>query len=341
MSTIKIVLDNRRPKKTGLYPLVIRFRHKKSSFELSTGYTLRQADFDPVKERIKGDPQQTRELQRLKTTVHRKFLQMLEEGASFATIKSVILQKDKKEAPAVTMEQFWSEEIKRLTMSGRAGGARVYQSSLGGLRKVMSLLRPFSELSLQDLLTAEAELRQHGVSLNSVGVYMRTLRAICNRAIALDLVPQNWYPFKRYKIRKTKTVPRSLNVPELQSFFKMDLHPEENLYPALQIGKLIFLLRGINLRDLLCLTEQSLSQGRIVYRRSKTGKLYNINVHMAALTPLHWLISKEGHKRITKREIENLDTDLSAVKKYVQFRKVINAHLRSLGCLTSNQSEPF
>ena len=130
---------------------------------------------------------------------------------------------------------------------------------------------------------------------------------------------------------KTKTVPRALSVPELQSFFKMDMHPEDNLYSALQIGRLIFLLRGINLRDLLCLTEQSLSQGRIVYRRSKTGKLYNINVHMAALTPLHWLISAEGHKRITKREIENLDTDLTAVKKYVQFRKVMNAHLRRLG----------
>jgi len=53
MATIKIHLDNRRAKKDGTYPLVIRIRNINQYFDIPTSISLFEIDFDPKKELIK------------------------------------------------------------------------------------------------------------------------------------------------------------------------------------------------------------------------------------------------------------------------------------------------
>lgn len=107
---------------------------------------------------------------------------------------------------------------------------------------------------------------------------MRTFRAVCNRAIQYNLVDYEWYPFRKYKIKKEKTIPRVLSLEEIQRFFQADIGVNDPLFKAWTVGKLLFMLRGINLRDLLYLTKDNLRAGRIIYKRGKTGKMYSILV---------------------------------------------------------------
>ena len=80
------------------------------------------------------------------------------------------------------------------------------------------------------------------MSINGIGVYMRTFRAICNRAINLDFVGYEWYPFRKYKIQKSKTTPRVLSMEEIKSYFQLDLQAEDPEYKYWNLGKLIFAL---------------------------------------------------------------------------------------------------
>lgn len=331
MATVKLVLDVRRKKQSGKFPLVIRVRQNNSYFDIATGVELELHEFDQQKQKIKNQPERSKEIQQLYAFYSNKLLNLLAEGHSFESAKKLLLNKNKTDAEK-TLHQFWLEEIERLTLSGRAGGARVYKSSLGGLAKVVDLRRPIKELQLKDILNAEVALKKRGLSTNSVAVYMRTLRALCNKAIHLDLVNSEWYPFKKYQIRKEKTVVRTLTIEEMRAYFSLKLDRSHKHYYAYSIGMLIFLLRGINLKDLLQLSETSITKDRVMYKRSKTGKLYNINLHPLAISLLG--VNDETNK-ITLLpagvDLSNVHNNLEAVSKYMQLRKVINAHLKKIG----------
>ena len=331
MATVKLVLDVRRKKQSGKFPLVIRVRHNKKYFDISTNLELDVHEFDPIKKKIKNQPEKSREVQQLLATYSSKVITLIAEGHSVDNIKNILNKKNEEDLTFLT---FWMQEIDRLSNSGRAGGARVYKSSLGGLKNVIKLDRPIKELQLKDLLSAEVELKKRGVATNSVAVYMRTLRALCNRAIHLDLVDNTWYPFRKYQIRKEKTVVRALTLEEIRKFFSVKFESDHKLHYAHKIGRLIFLLRGINLRDLLQLTETSIINNRIVYKRAKTGKLYNINIHPLAKELLS-LIDVIGPITLLQQDVKltDIESNPTTLKKYMQIRKVINAHLKKIGKL--------
>jgi hypothetical protein len=116
------------------------------------------------------------------------------------------------------------------------------------------------------------------MTANGISVYMRALRAIYNKAISVDLASLEKYPFRKFKIGKKKTVPKVLTINELQSYFALQLDESDILYRSHLIGKLLFLLQGINMRDLLILSSDNIKSGRIIYKRAKTGRIYSIKL---------------------------------------------------------------
>lgn len=330
MATIKIHLDQRRMKKDGTYPLVIRIRHFNQYFDILTSINLQDSEFDSRKEVIKGNSPLTIDLQHQKNLIYIKFHDLLRLGLSFEEIKYKMLSKSSPQT-TLTIESFWKDEINRISSIGRAGGARVYLSSLQGLSNVLNLKTSFKELRYKDLLLAEAELRRRGVSLNSVSVYMRTLRAICNKAIKLDIVDALWYPFKKYQIRREKTVPRTLSIEEMQKYFSLNLPVTHKWYKSYAIGMLIFQLRGINLRDLLMLSPANFKNNRVVYKRAKTGKLYSIELLPETSRLFENFSGKHTVLGLLDDVFKDLHSKVESVHRYNQCRKNINSHLKKIG----------
>ena len=251
----------------------------------------------------------------------------LNRSFSIQELKSFVLQKSPEE---VTVDSFWKECIDLLLKSGRGGSARTYKNSLSVISQIIDLNRPFSTIGIKDLLKIETHLRQRGNNLNSIAVYLRTFRAICNRAINQDLASLDWYPFRKYKIKKEKTVPRALSLLEIQSFFQANYPETSPFYKAWNVGRLLFLLRGINLRDLIFLKAENIRYDRIIYTRGKTGKLYSIKV-----TPLiREILSTFTHER---QSLLGLITDdllnhpSSSMESRAQVTKRINAKLKAIG----------
>lgn len=93
---------------------------------------------------------------------------------------------------------------------------------------------------------------------------------------------------------------------------------------------LIFQLRGINLRDLLMLTDSNIINNRIVYKRSKTGKLYSVKI-LAETEQILRNFTGTTLLGILDDDIKNINHDVNSVIRYVQHTKNINSHLRKLG----------
>ena len=120
-------------------------------------------------------------------------------------------------------------------------------------------------------------LAGRGMRVNSIAIDMRNVRAVFNRAID-DGVTTN-YPFRKYKIRTERTKKRNLTVEQIRIL--RDYACEDWQQEYRDIWLLQFYLIGINISDLLEM--KSLTDGRCVYRRKKTGRLYDIAVAPEAM----------------------------------------------------------
>lgn len=170
------------------------------------------------------------------------------------------------------------------------GGTRAnYQACLSACRMFDSDidLRRFEDLDVAWLRRFHAFHLSRGITSNSIVMYMRCIRAVFNYAI--DAGTTSAYPFRNFKIRKVETFKRNLSVDELRLLFSFpvpeDAFTRRQYFERKYIDTCLisFLLCGINMKDLLTLTWENLRDGRIEYRRAKTGRLYSIKVEPEAM----------------------------------------------------------
>jgi hypothetical protein len=114
-------------------------------------------------------------------------------------------------------------------------------------------------------------------SVNARSVHLRNIRAVFNDAIDNGIT--SWYPFRTFKVKNEATKKRAVSVEVLRSLFSFPVTWQRQYVDAF---KLSFCLIGINVVDLLALRADQLVDGRLSYRRSKTGRLYDIKVEPEA-----------------------------------------------------------
>jgi site-specific recombinase XerD len=96
----------------------------------------------------------------------------------------------------------------------------------------------------------------------------------------------------------------------------------------------MFLLRGINYKDLVKLTQQNIINKRIVYERSKTKTVYSIGLEVE----IENLLEKLAHGNLNltgvmEKEFHLIDQDIEVLKRYNQYLHLFNNHLKRIGKL--------
>ena len=155
-------------------------------------------------------------------------------------------------------------------------------------------------------------------SRNTKCIHYRYMRAVFNDAIDEEITSA--YPFRKFKIKAEETKDRSLTLEQLRELFSWPV--EEHQVKYVDMFKLIFLLRGINLVDLCRLTAQDVQKGRIIYRRSKTQKPYSIR------------IEPEIQELLDKYKGKNYLIDvLDKYNDYKSYMSHVNKELKKIGTL--------
>lgn len=293
MIKVNVRLDTRRPKEDGTCPLVASFSALKGTALIPLGLDLLPSQWDARQRTIIRHPQKA-VLNNFVTTqvgaisdalITLQFGGYLKGMRKVSEVKRLLLDYlDDPEclergamAPADTLLRLFD----RYARSRKAMKTR--ESYLGTLQHITDYLGEdgasvtFDDIDVAWLRGFDGYLTGRGLAVNSIAIHMRNLRAVCN--FAIDEGVTNQYPFRRFKIRQQATRKRSLSVEDLRAFFSAEVTDDQRLH--LDVFKLIFMLIGINMVDLAKLTE--IENGRIHYRRSKTGRLYSIKVEPEAL----------------------------------------------------------
>ena len=119
----------------------------------------------------------------------------------------------------------------------------------------------------------------NSLTQNTQHTYLILFYGMLNKAVDADIIPV--MPIKTMHIKLTTTKKRNLAVDVLQQFFAIQADNAVD-EAVLDIVRLIFLLIGINVTDLLHLKPDALVNGRIEYDRSKTKRHYSIKVEPEA-----------------------------------------------------------
>lgn len=198
--------------------------------------------------------------------------------------------------------------------AGRAaspGTARLYMATAGRVGE-FDASATFESVGL-DWLEMFYRHLSWKMKVNSAAIEMRNIRAVFNRAID-DGITSN-YPFRRFKIKTEATRKRNLTAEQIRQLkgYPVDGWLEEYR----DLWMLQFYLIGINISDLLEL--KSLTDGRCVYHRKKTGRLYDIAVQPEAMEIIeryrgeNWLLDPLDRYRDSLEYARHMDRALKKI----------------------------
>lgn len=136
----------------------------------------------------------------------------------------------------------------------------------------------FEDITVKWLNEFNGYMAERSPAQNARSIHLRDIRAVFNFAIDEEMT--DLYPFRKFKIKSTPTMKRSLSADDIRMIATMPLLPWQEEYR--DVFMLIFYLIGINIVDLFSLTHENVQNGRIVYTRRKTKRIYSIKIEPEA-----------------------------------------------------------
>ncbi|MFI3267317.1 MAG: site-specific integrase [Rikenellaceae bacterium] len=187
-----------------------------------------------------------------------------------------IVQHFKNTSQGPTIFKFMQEVISRLKELHKARLVETYTTTLNKFMRFRGgkdvLLTEYNS----DLMVAfEAYLKYENATINTISFYMRTLRAVYNRAVEQELISQR-YPFKHVYTGVDKTIKRALPLKQIKQIKQIELLK----FPRVEFARDMFLFsfytRGMSFVDMAYLRKKDLQNGVLTYRRRKTGQQLHI-----------------------------------------------------------------
>lgn len=287
MAKLKLYLDTRSPRPDGRAQVKIAVNHKGSSSYIPLGIYIDPESWDARSGKItKGGNKAAlnaaigRRMSETETALLELTEQGRAKGTSAARLKDLLVkavdgeETDKKPGAFVERyRKFMGEKEKPRTRE-------IYEYTLSRLYKYCPRLDSlaFEDVTREWLQGFGRFLEQTSPSRNARNIHLRNIRAVFNDAIDDEITAS--YPFRKLKIRPEATPKRSLSVEQLRTLFGYRAEAHQRQY--LDMFKLMFCLMGINIIDLCSLKAADYYNGRITYRRAKTGRLYDIRVEPEA-----------------------------------------------------------
>ena len=356
---VSLYLDTRFKRKTDLYSLKLRVYHKPT--KKTKLYSL--SDINGLSDIIKTE-YQIKEYKDI-TEIHRNKRENKEILIKFNAIIDKINELAKKVTP-FTFEAFehklfgvrgnendvffqYETAIQEMISSGHLGNADVYKTALKSLKIFFNNRHPelirnnkllFPNITTKILNEYEQYLViENSKSYTTVSMYLRTLRAIFNRAIKENEELKEVYPFGKgnYQIPAVKRVKKALSNEQLKVLFEASTK-DPNQEKARDFWFFSFVCNGMNINDIAKLKYKNIDNDVITFYRGKTihttkANLKPITVYLNDFSLK--VIERYGNENTTPEQyvfniINNEQTQQEQKRSIKAFTRFINQHLKKL-----------
>ncbi len=294
-ATVEVVCYKSKPLKDGTFPLMLRVTKDRKRKYVSLGLSLHEKFWDFEKGKPKRNCPNKEQIERLiaaKTAEYNDLIVEMTAQQREYTVETLVSHFHN-QVRCATVVELYDKLIDDMKRDDKLGNAGVYKYSRTSLLKFTGqrLQIPFSDIDAVWLRRYENWLRTSGCGDTTISQLFRTLRSVFNKAVELQLVKRDYYPFDAYKVSKfdTRTKKRAITKEDVRKVIALDLSQG---YPSERLARDIFVFSyfgaGINFADIALLKYGNVRDGRVQYVRKKTGK------------PINFLLTEEMRNIIAK-----------------------------------------
>lgn len=334
-ATATFFLDKRRANSDSKFPIKLTIYQRPNKKRYSTEISLSEEEWN----RINGLNLKDENLKRIKLELHgilayaNKIIEKL-KPFTFEDFESNFFY----QAPVNTnqsVEKAFDKYINELASQGRIGTRSSYNTTKNSLLQFQPKLL-FTDITPEFLIKYEDFMQKQGKSPSTVGIYLRQLRSIFNRAISEGIVKQEQYPFKKFEIPSSRNVKKALNDEQLERLLKY-LPNTDTQQKAYDFWVLSYLSNEMNMTDILHLKKVNLEKTFLYFNRQKT-----IRTKKRDLRPIKVPLHERALSIINRWRCNNksniylfpiLETDLSPVtikNRTQKFIKLVNQGMEQI-----------
>ena len=295
-ATISVICYKSKTLANGEHPLMLRIAQNGKSIYKSLKISVAAKHWDFERNVPKPNNPNKDLIQKIilktKLDYQQKILEKKANSEEFTA--SSLINEQKEEIKAKTVEEFYLSLIEDLKQKGRIGNSYAYLNSYNTLRnfnKGKKLNYTFSHIDVSFCKKFEDWMRSKGNKDTTLSYQFRTLRATYNKAIEAKVVAREKNPFIEYKLShfNTKTIKRALSKNDILKLINANCNGQSKLRQLTHdLFSFSYLCGGISFVDIANLTRQNIVEDRLIYQRQKTHG--NINL----------LLSKEASTIIAK-----------------------------------------
>ena len=177
---------------------------------------------------------------------------------------------------------FWPIFLEYMESQKNAGTKTIYGQTASRLKAYDRNIeqRRFNDIDKGWLQKFDDFMSLSAPKRNARNIHLRNIRTVFNYAIntkELDIS----YPFRSFKITAEATASRALTIEQIRQLRSYPIE-EPHLAKYRDIFMLMTYLRGINAADLFTALKTDIINGRLEYKRKKTGAFYSIKIEPEA-----------------------------------------------------------
>jgi integrase/recombinase XerD len=334
-ATVSVFIDSYHPQKDEKCKVSIRitFQRKKRYYPSKTSLTVK--DFTRImtaKRRNEEDNKTYKEIRSFET----KALKAIEALPvfTFGQFENIYLEnREATDSIAFGFDKY----IKELKEEKRIGTAVSYETAKGSLESFKPGLK-FADITKPLLTKYENWMYDAGKSKATVGIYLRSLRTIFNRAS----IDKSLYPFGdgngKYSIPTGRNIKKALTLEEIAKIFRYEAIPGTSEEMARDYWIFIYLCNGINLKDFCLLKRKNIDGDILRFERSKTtrSKKEQEPIKVSLKPEAKAIILKYGVPSIAPESyiFPHLQKGMTAVRErqiIQQVTKTVNKFMKRIG----------
>ena len=230
---------------------------------------------------------------------------------------------------------FMKQVANGLQVEGNFGTAHVYRSSLNAIIAYRGKGDfTFHEVTPEWLKGFEIHLRGRGCSWNTVSTYLRTFRAVYNRAVDCRGAVYVPHLFRSVYTGTRADRKRALDTEDMQKVFTklpQSSAVTSDMRRTQELFVLMFLLRGLPFVDLAYLRKSDLHDNVITYRRRKTGRPLSVTLTPEAMAILKRYMNRDSSSPYLFPLLNSREGTKEAYHEYQLALRNFNRQLMLLG----------
>lgn len=297
--SVVTVLDKRKVKKNGLYPVKVQVICNRKQKYYSTGLDLSIKEWDLLPHsKVRKLTSARYNLENSFSLIKNQVEQLVFRGEFSFDILNARLGR----YSGISVNSVFLKKMEELKTNGQANTYLSYKGTLNKIEQFAGKQISFQEISINWLIRCEHFWRSSGICYTSISIHFRNLKCIINMARKDGIIKEGQYPFGKGKYEIPNGSERKLAL-TLEQIKKLVTYEDgtETTAKYRDLWFFSYLCNGINFRDMIFLKYANIINGEICFKRAKTARnTRHSKIIHAVITPeMQAIISKWGNPNLS------------------------------------------